>query len=85
VVVFYYIGVSILVDRIASPEVRSTAQTLLVLCGSGLGPMFANWGVGLITGWFGPGLSPVFLFGAALALLAGWVIHRRRENLAQAF
>jgi MFS transporter, PPP family, 3-phenylpropionic acid transporter len=82
VVVFYHIGVSILVDRIASPEVRSTAQTLLVLCGSGLGPMFANWGVGWITRWFGPGLSPVFVFGAVLALLAGLVIWTRRSSLS---
>jgi MFS transporter, PPP family, 3-phenylpropionic acid transporter len=81
VVVFYHIGVSILVDRIASPEVRSTAQTLLVLCGSGLGPMFANWGVGWITRWFGPGLSPVFIFGAVLALLAGVVVWSRRASL----
>jgi MFS transporter, PPP family, 3-phenylpropionic acid transporter len=81
VVVFYHIGVSILVDRIASPEVRSTAQTLLVLCGSGLGPMFANWGVGWITRWFGPGLSPVFIFGAVLAFLAGLVIWMRRGSL----
>ena len=81
VVVFYHIGVSILVDRIASPEVRSTAQTLLVLCGSGLGPMFANWAVGWITHWFGPGLSPVFMFGAVLAFLAGLVIWTRRASL----
>jgi hypothetical protein len=84
VVVFYHIGVSILVDRIAGPEVRSTAQTLLVLCGSGLGPMFANWGVGWITHWFGPGLSPVFVFGAVLAFLAGLVIWTRRASLAVA-
>ncbi len=84
VVVFYYIGVSILVDRIAGPEVRSTAQTLLVLCGSGLGPMFANWGVGRITRALGPGLAPVFVFGAVLAFLAGLVIWTRRATLAAA-
>jgi MFS family permease len=82
VVVFYHIGVSILVDRIAPPEVRSTAQTLLVLCGSGLGPMFANWGAGRITAALGPGLQPVFLFAGGLAFLAAMVIWLRRHQLA---
>lgn len=82
VVVFYHIGVSILVDRIASSEVRSTAQTLLVLCGSGLGPMFANWSVGRITAVLGPSLQPVFLFAGLLAFLAGAVIWLRRRELA---
>jgi MFS family permease len=82
VVVFYHIGVSILVDRIASPEVRSTAQTLLVLCGSGLGPMFANWSAGRITAMLGPNLQPVFLFAGILAFLAGAVIWLRRRQLA---
>jgi MFS family permease len=82
VVVFYHIGVSILVDRIALPEVRSTAQTLLVLCGSGLGPMFANWSTGRITTALGPGLQPVFLFAGLLAFLAALVIWLRRRQLA---
>jgi MFS family permease len=82
VVVFYHIGVSILVDRIAPPEVRSTAQTLLVLCGSGLGPMFANWSAGRLTAALGPGLQPVFLFAGLLAFLAGVVIWVRRQQLA---
>jgi MFS family permease len=82
VVVFYHIGVSILVDQIASPEVRSTAQTLLVLCGSGLGPMFANWSAGRITALLGPNLQPVFLFAGLLAFLAGAVIWLRRRALA---
>jgi MFS family permease len=81
VVVFYHIGVSILVDRIASSEVRSTAQTLLVLCGSGLGPMFANWSAGRITAALGPNLQPVFLFAGFLAFLAGAVIWLRRRQL----
>lgn len=81
VVVFYHIGVSILVDRIATREVRSTAQTLLVLCGSGLGPMFANWSVGRLTDALGPGLEPVFLFAGLLAFLAGTLVWLRRRQL----
>jgi hypothetical protein len=74
VVVFYHTGVSLLIERIAGVEVKATAQTLLVLFGSGLGPMFANAAVG----WLGAGpaqdLSAVFWFAALLPALAGLLI-----------
>jgi len=69
VIVFHHIGASILVNAIAPREVRSTAQTLLVLFGSGLGPMFANFCVGLIARETGQNLRMIFLFAAALSAL----------------
>jgi hypothetical protein len=80
-VVFYHIGVSILVDAIATTEVKATAQTLLVLCGSGLGPIFANAAVGILTRHTGPDLKAVFLFGTVLAGLASALIGIRRGKL----
>ena len=67
VIVFHHIGASILVNAIAPKEVRSTAQTLLVLFGSGLGPMFANFCVGAIARETGQNLRMIFLFAAILS------------------
>jgi uncharacterized membrane-anchored protein YitT (DUF2179 family) len=80
-VVFYHIGVSILVDAIATVEVKATAQTLLVLCGSGLGPMFANGAVGGLARVTGPDLKAVFLLGSVLAGLASGLIWWRSAQL----
>ncbi len=80
-VVLYHIGVSLLVEEIAGPEVKSTAQTLLVLCSAGLGPMFANWLAGLL-GTAGPeGLDPVFHCGSVLAALACVLLLLRGSRL----
>lgn len=73
VIVFHHIGASLLVNALAPRAVRSTAQTLLVLFGSGLGPMFANCSVGWLTRATGQDLRVVFLFALALAA-AGCVI-----------
>jgi MFS family permease len=81
VIVFYNIGLSILVNAIASLEVRATAQTLLVFFGSGMGPMFANWAAGLLAPHSGDSLRPVFLFAAALAGLATLLILLRSTKL----
>lgn len=81
VVVFFYIGASLLANTIAGAEVRATAQTLLVLCGSGLGPMFANWIVGSLSGGSTQNLRPAFLFAAALAGLAALLILLRGPRL----
>jgi MFS family permease len=83
VIVFYYIGVSVLVNAMAAIEVRATAQTLLVLFGSGMGPMFANWMVGHVA-LPGKSLRPVFLFAAALAGLATLLIAARGRQLNHA-
>lgn len=81
VIVFYNIGVSILVNAIAGLEVRATAQTLLVFFGSGMGPMFANWAAGLLAGHYGNSLRPVFLFAAVLAGGAALLILMRGAKL----
>ena len=76
-IVFYHIGASIMVNYIATSAVRASAQTLLVLVGSGLGPLATNLVVGLLVGDGEGGLKGVFLFAAALAFLAGCVIFCR--------
>ena len=83
VIVFYYIGTSLLVNTIARREVRATAQTLLVLMGSGLGPMFGNSVAGFIASRSGDNLRLVFLFAAGMAGLATLVILGRGSRLNQ--
>jgi MFS family permease len=83
VIVFYHIGISILVNTLAGAEVRATAQTLLVFFGSGLGPMLANWVAGHVATRFHGDLRPVFLFAAVLGALAGLLIFSRRHSLAR--
>jgi hypothetical protein len=74
VIVFHHIGASLVVNAIAPKEVRSTAQTVLVLFGSGLGPMTANWCVSLIAKATDQNLRMVFLFAGLLAALGSAVI-----------
>ena len=80
VIVLYHQGVSLLVNAIATNEVRATAQTLLLLCGQGLGPLFANGVTMRLTG-HSQGLRPVFLFAAALAGVAACLIASRGRQL----
>ena len=80
-VVLYHIGVSLLVEAIAGREVKSTAQTLLVLCSSGLGPMLANGAVAWLAPGVRPDLSGVLLFGAGLAGGATLLILARGRKL----
>jgi MFS family permease len=80
VVVFYYQGVSILVNVMAAREVRATAQTLLLLFGQGLGPLFANAVTSRLSVHF-HGLRPVFWFAAALASTAALVVLWRAPHL----
>ena len=79
-IVFYHIGASIFVNELASKSVRASAQTLLVLLGSGLGPLVTN----AVAGWLmAPGeqaLVPVFGFGAVLAGLAAAAILFRGQQ-----
>ncbi len=84
VVVFNFTGTSLLVNAIAGPEVRATAQTLLVLCGSGLGPTAANWVAGRLAHHYANSLRPVFYFAAALAGIAGLLILLRGRQLNEA-
>jgi hypothetical protein len=81
VIVFFHIGASLLVNAIAGPEVRSTAQTLLLLCGSGLGPVFSNAVAARLTAGSSDDLQPIFWFGAALAVLAAVLILSRGSKL----
>ncbi len=84
VIVFYNQGVSILVNSMAAVQVRATAQTLLLLCGQGMGPLFANAVTGRLAPWTQTSLRPVFLFAATLAGLAACLIAFRVRRLNQA-
>jgi MFS family permease len=81
VIVFYHTGVSVLVNTMARVQVRATAQTLLLLFGSGLGPMFANWAAGRLAMHYGGNLRPVFLLAAVMAGLAALLILIRGRHL----
>jgi MFS family permease len=84
VVALQFVGTSLLVNAMAGSEVRATAQTLLVLFGSGLGPTFANWAAGRISAHYANSLRPVFLFSALLAALAMLLITVRGRQLNHA-
>jgi MFS family permease len=81
VIVFYHMGVSVLVNAMASMPVRATAQTMLVFFGSGLGPMFGNALAGRVAAHYGNSLRPVFLLAAGLAGLATLLIAIRGRQL----
>lgn len=84
VIVFHHIGASILVNALAPKEARATAQTLLVLFGSGLGPMFANLCVGFIARETDQNLRMIFLFAGLLSAIGSAILflNIRRLNLA---
>lgn len=84
VIVYHHIGMSILVNHLAGREVKSTAQTLLILLGSGVGPMLANGAVGWITAASGQNLRLVFAFAAGLALLGGILLAVQARKLNEA-
>jgi hypothetical protein len=83
-VVLFHIGVNLLVAAMAEREVKSTAQTILTLCSSGIGPILANAVVGRLTAANAADLSNVFLFGALLTGAAGTLLllHRGRSYRA---
>lgn len=81
VVVYHHIGISVLINAIAPKEVRSTAQTLMILVGSGLGPMLTNLGIGGIAAATGQNLRAVFGFATALAVLGGLLLVIRAKKL----
>jgi len=83
-VVLFHIGVNLLVAVMAGREVKSTAQTVLTLCGSGLGPILANGAVGRLTASGAPDLGRLFLFGAGLAAAATALLAVRWRTLATA-
>jgi len=79
-VVLFHIGVNLLVAAMAEREVKSTAQTILTLCSSGIGPILANAMVGRLTAGNASDLSGVFLFGAILTAAAGALLMLRRKK-----
>ncbi len=81
VVVYHHIGISVLINAIAPREVRSTAQTLMILFGSGVGPMLANAAIGAITASTGQNLRAVFAFATGLAVLGGLLLIARAKKL----
>jgi len=81
VIVYHHIGISVLINAIAPREVRSTAQTLMILFGSGVGPMLANLTIGGITTATGQNLRMVFAFATGLAVLGGILLSVRAKRL----
>ena len=84
VIVFFNMGVSVLVNAMAGAEVRATAQTLVAFFGVGLGPMFANGVAGGLAARYPGNLRPVFLFAAILAGVAALLILLRGRHLNRA-
>lgn len=84
VIVYHHIGISVLINAIAPKEVRSTAQTMMILFGSGVGPMLANVAIGWITAATGQNLRMVFLFAAGLAATGGLLLIVRAKRLNSA-
>ncbi len=76
--------VSILVNAMAAKEVRASAQTLLLLVGQGMGPLFANLFTGRLAAHTGGNLQSVFLFAACLSGLATLVLVLRGRRLNDA-
>ena len=81
VIVFFHMGASLLVNAMARIETRATAQTLLMLAGQGLGPMFANYASGLIAQRSGDRLEPVFWFAALWGAVAAALVLMRSRKL----
>lgn len=81
-VVFYHIGVSVLAEDIAGPEVKATAQTLLVLCSSGLGPIAGNLAVSRLARGPSADLHRVFVWGMASAAVAAVLLLWRGARIA---
>jgi MFS family permease len=81
VIVYHHIGISVLMNAIAPREVRSTAQTMMVLFGSGVGPMLSNVAIGWITKSTGQDLRMVFAFATGLAVLGGLLLVTRAKRL----
>jgi len=81
VIVFFHITLSILANMIAGQSVRATAQTLLVVFGSGVGPMMTNWIAGRLSASADNSLQPIFGFGMILALAAFILIAIRAPHL----
>jgi PPP family 3-phenylpropionic acid transporter len=81
VIVFFHMGASLLVNAMARIETRATAQTLLMLAGQGLGPMFANYASGVIAQRSGDRLEPVFWFAALWGAVAAALVLMRSRKL----
>ena len=72
-VIYYFTVASMALERLAHKTVRSTAQTFMVMLGSGLGPMTANLIAGILATrdfQMPYSLQPVFGFGAFLSLVS---------------
>jgi PPP family 3-phenylpropionic acid transporter len=83
VIVFFHIVASILVNTMAAREIRATAQTMLVVFGSGLGPMLSNYLASLLTQQTGNSLRPVFGLGMVLAGCACLLLVTRYRVLSR--
>ena len=81
VIVFFHIGVSMMVNAMVGREIRATAQTLLSLVGQGLGPMLCNWTAGTLSARYHDRLEPIFWFAASLAGAAALLILIRGKGL----
>lgn len=84
VIVYHHIGISVLINAIAPTQVRSTSQTMMILFGSGVGPLLANVAIGWISEATGQNLRMVFLFATCLATLGGLLLALRSKHLNSA-
>ena len=84
VIVFFHMGVSVLVNTIVGPEIRATAQTLLSLVGQGLGAMICNASAGALSAHYGGKLQPIFWFAGALGIGAALLVLSRGKKLDHA-
>jgi MFS family permease len=81
VIVFFHIGVSMMVNAMVGREIRATAQTLLSLCGQGLGPTVCNFTAGALSARYHDRLEPIFWFATGLATAAVILIFARGNKL----
>lgn len=84
VIVYFHIAASLLVNEIAAPSVRATAQTLMVTLGSGLGPVLLFTATWKVSAGNPDNLQGVFAIATAIAGVAFLLIALRGRRLDHA-
>ena len=84
VIVYFHIAASLLVNEIAAPSVRATAQTLMVTLGSGLGPVLLFAATWKVSSNDPDNLHGIFVIATLVAGAAFLLIALRGRKLDQA-